>query len=58
MINYMKYASNKADAAAKTLNGGTDFELGSLYFASEKAGGNGGLVEAIAKKLTTVEKVN
>ena len=58
MISGNRYAKNHADAAAKALNGGTDFELGSQFFSPDKAGGNGALVEAISKKLTDVEHVN
>lgn len=47
MVSQNHYASDKVDAAAKTLNGGTDLELGDSFWAPIKNQGMGLLVEAL-----------
>ncbi len=58
MINGNHYASSSEDAAAKTLNGGTDIDMGDNFFAPTLNGGNGALATALAKGLTTAARVD
>jgi beta-glucosidase-like glycosyl hydrolase len=57
MVSQNHYAANKTDAAAKTLNGGTDLELGDQIWSPTQNGGSGSLEEAISKGMTTEDRV-
>lgn len=50
MQYHNKYAKDATDAAAKSFNGGSDVDLGDMYFPPKSNGGNGALTDAISKK--------
>eukprot|EP00026_Physarum_polycephalum_P000650 Phypoly_transcript_00651.p1 GENE.Phypoly_transcript_00651~~Phypoly_transcript_00651.p1 ORF type:complete len:873 (+),score=93.35 Phypoly_transcript_00651:1602-4220(+) len=58
MVNANFYAKNNADAAAKALNGGSDVNLGDMFFPPAANGGNGALVQALQLGLTNETFVN
>ena len=58
MVDANHYAKSDLDAAAKTLNGGTDLELGDQTWSSIANGGKGKLAEAVAMKMATVERID
>lgn len=47
MINANHYAKDDVDAAAKSLNGGSDLELGDQYYSPLSSGGSDSLEKAI-----------
>eukprot|EP00026_Physarum_polycephalum_P002953 Phypoly_transcript_02962.p1 GENE.Phypoly_transcript_02962~~Phypoly_transcript_02962.p1 ORF type:complete len:862 (+),score=98.40 Phypoly_transcript_02962:97-2586(+) len=53
MVMYSHYANNNSDAAAKSINSGSDINLGQNFYAPEQNGGNGGLLQAIQEGLTS-----
>lgn len=57
MIDQNHYAKDDLDAAAKTLNGGADVDMGDGFFPPPSQGGNGALAAAIAANLTTWSRV-
>jgi beta-D-xylosidase 4 len=58
MKDHNHYAINKPDAAAKTMNGGSDIDLGDDYFAPIIKGGNGALIEARAQNVTDITRID
>lgn len=58
MVKKNHYAKSPEDAAAKTLNGGTDMELGDTYWPSVADGGKGLLHAAVQDKMATEDRVN
>jgi hypothetical protein len=56
MVAYNKYASSGLDAAAKTINGGTDLELGDWFWSPAANGGKGDLNAAVTQAKTVTEK--
>lgn len=58
MLHFNKYAANAAEAAAATLNGGTDLDLGDPYFPPGYNGGNNALKNAIDDQLTSEATVD
>jgi len=57
MIHANHYASSPEDAAAKSINSGTDMELGDTFFSPLSSGGQNSLQMAIDKGLTTADRV-
>lgn len=43
MVSQNKYAKDDKDAAAKSINGGSDIDLGDMYFPPKSNGGNDAL---------------
>lgn len=59
MVTANRYARNKETAAAKSLNAGTDIDLGGkLYYSPKSNGGNAALEKAIHSKLTNMSVVD
>ena len=58
MVHANHYASSDLDAAAKTLNGGTDMELGDQTWSSIANGGKGKLAEAVLQKTANVSRID
>jgi beta-glucosidase-like glycosyl hydrolase len=58
MVHANHYASSDMDAAAKTINGGTDLELGDTYWASKGNGGKGNLKAVVQAKTVTETRVD
>jgi beta-glucosidase-like glycosyl hydrolase len=58
MVHANHYASSDLDAAAKTLNGGTDMELGDQTWSSIANGGKGKLKEAVLAKTVNVSRID
>ena len=58
MVSQNHYASSKLDAAAKTINGGTDMELGDQLWSSKAAGGDDLLNQAVASGLVASARVD
>jgi beta-D-xylosidase 4 len=58
MFQANHYAENAEDAAAKSLNGGADMELGDQVWAPVANGGSGLLEKAVDDKKTTEDRVN
>ena len=56
--DWVHYAKNNSDAAAKALNGGCDLDDGNMFYPPRANGGNGGLPDAIAAGLTTEAAVD
>jgi len=53
------YVLSKPKAAAKSVNAGTDIDLGSdVYFSPKTNGGNGALEKALKKGLTSEYRIN
>ena len=55
MVHSNHYAKDDLDAAAKTLNGGTDMELGDVTWATIANGGKGKLAQAVTIAKTATE---
>ena len=58
MIHANFYAKNAVDAAAKSFNGGTDIDMGDVYYPPIANGGTGSLSAAIAQGLVTEARVD
>ena len=58
MVHANHYASSDLDAAVKTLNGGTDMELGDQTWSSIANGGKGKLALAVAQKAVNVSRID
>ena len=58
MVSQNHYASSKIDAAAKTINGGTDLELGDQFWSSKAAGGDDLLNQAVQSKMVDVARID
>eukprot|EP00656_Telonema_subtile_P053359 TRINITY_DN7716_c0_g1_i1.p1 TRINITY_DN7716_c0_g1~~TRINITY_DN7716_c0_g1_i1.p1 ORF type:complete len:526 (-),score=141.07 TRINITY_DN7716_c0_g1_i1:109-1686(-) len=58
MVSANHYATDSLDAAAKTLNGGTDMELGDQEWSAIANGGSGLLTKALEMKRVTEERVS
>lgn len=58
MQYHNKYAKDATDAAAKSINGGSDIDLGDMYFPASSIGGNGALQDALSKKQTSLAQIN
>ena len=58
MFQANHYATDPEDAAAKTINGGTDMELGDQIWSSKENGGSDLLHQAVTDQKTTEKRID
>ena len=58
MVNQNHFASSGVDASAKTLQGGTDMELGDQYWSPKSNGGLGLLEEALIDRKVSKSRID